>query len=101
MLLQATLAPKLLAGVPVDLGTQKLFCNLWLGLLYDFVESCVVVLPGNHSTEGDYLVAVSTWPAKYQKRAQELVTMLRQRRRFIPSQVPYTCALQRQLQTNA
>jgi hypothetical protein len=40
--------------------------------------------------------ALNAWPAKYQKRGQELVTMLRQRRRFIPSQLAYvpaaTCA---------
>lgn len=90
MLLQASLSPRLLARVPVDPYTQKLFCNLWLGLLYDFTESCVVVLPGNHTTEGDYLSAVSAWPSKYKKRAQELVAMLHQRRRFIPSQIAYT-----------
>jgi len=92
MLVQATLSPQLLAGVPVYPFSQKLFCNLWLGLLYDFAESCVVILPGNHATEGDYFMAVSMWPAKYKKRAQELVTMLHQRRRFIPSQVAYAPA---------
>jgi hypothetical protein len=93
MLLQATLSPQLLAGVPVDLYTQKLFCNLWLGLLYDFAESCVVLLPGSHATEADYLAAVGRWPTKYKKRAQELVTMLHQRRRFVPSQAAYSPSL--------
>jgi hypothetical protein len=89
MLLQATVPPNLLAGLPGDPFTQKLFCNLWLGLLYDLVESCIVIFPGNHHTDGDYLAAVSGWPAKYQKRAQELITKLRQRRRLIPSQISY------------
>jgi len=92
MLLQATVSPYLLTRLPSDPFTQKLFCNLWLGLLYDFAENCVVILPGKHVGEGDYMSAVSTWPVKYQKRAQELVAMLRLRRRFIPSQVAYTPA---------
>lgn len=89
MLVQATVSPNLLAGLPGDPFSQKLFCNLWLGLLYDFVESCIVILPGNHHADSDYLAAVSGWPAKYKKRAQELITKLRQRRRFVPSQIAY------------
>ena len=96
MLLQTTVPPQLLSGMPADPLSQKLFCNLWLGLLYDCVESCVLVLPGNHVAESDYLTALAAWPPKYQKRGQELLTMLRQRRRFVPSELAYvpaaTCA---------
>jgi hypothetical protein len=87
MLIQTTFSPQLIAGVPVDPSTQKLFCNLWLGLLYDFAENGVVVMPKHHITRGDYLSALSMWPSKYKKRAQELVVMLYRRRRFISSQV--------------
>ncbi len=96
MLLQTSISPKLLEEVPADVFAQKLFCNLWLGLLFDLAESCVLILPTNHSSSRDYMLAVSNWPTKYQKRAQELVAILHQRHRFIPSPNPYsstaTCA---------
>ncbi|MGZ4973242.1 MAG: hypothetical protein ACXWDN_10815 [Limisphaerales bacterium] len=91
MLFQATVSPKLLAGLPADPDGQKMFCNLWLGMLYDFVESCVVVFPHNNATEADYLNALGAWPPKYQKRARELLAMLVQKHRFVSSQT-YTPA---------
>lgn len=89
MLLQTTVSPNLLSIIPTDPLSQKLFCNLWLGVLYDFVESCILILPNSHVTEAEYLSAIGIWPAKYRKRGLELINTLKQRHRFIKTQINY------------
>ena len=83
MLIQAIVPPRQIALLPGDSFGQKLFCNLWLGLFCEFVENCVLVLPKGCSTDADYFAALSGWPPKYQKRAFELITMLRLQHRFV------------------
>jgi hypothetical protein len=87
MLLQTVVSPMLLSRLPTDEVARKLFCNVWLGVLVGFVENCVMILPQARVTESDYLSALDAWPPKYRKRAQELIVLLRQRRRLQPSSV--------------
>lgn len=90
MLYQTVISPKLLEDIPVDPLPTRLFCNLWLGILTGLVENGSIVLPQNHVADSDYLNAVSTWPPKYRKRAQELLSALKSRRRILVSPVPCT-----------
>jgi hypothetical protein len=93
MIVQAILDPSLLARVPHDGFAQKLFCNLWIGIFFNFLDNFVIISPNKTISGSDYDNAVNNWPIKYRSRIKEIILKLQLRKRFIKSSHEATGAI--------
>lgn len=89
MLFQAVIPPKLLADLPSEPLSSRLFCNVWLSILSAWVQNGAIIYPHSHTSDLDYLNALDTWPPKYKKRAQELLSVLKIKGRILGSPLAY------------
>jgi hypothetical protein len=92
MLLRSVLLKSVLAAVPQDLVSQRLFCGIVIGILNDLAENCVVLVDEHNLTTGELFEAARRWPIKFRPSVLKLLTLLRTRHRFVKVASGYALA---------
>lgn len=83
MLLRVVCLKAMLSALPPEPDLQTLFCGTVIGLLNDLVDNCIVLIDESGVATEELFSVARSWPMKFRKSVQNLLTVLRTRHRFI------------------